>query len=195
MIFVLIGPSGSGKDTLLSKTLSRNNNIKQVAVCTSRPMRDGEVEGRTYNFIDADQFSDDNFVARRTYDTVYGVWQYGIRKADFQQLDEKNDYIVIQTPSGYKELAALRKDVVPVIVHVPFMTRASRLIARDKLSTDKDAMREFNRRMSTDAADFSNENMKDITAAGYTVENIELETALRQLSDIIESRGTASKEK
>ena len=54
-IFIISGPSGSGKDAIingLKKILSTN----QLITTTSRPMRAGEREGRPYYFITEEQF-------------------------------------------------------------------------------------------------------------------------------------------
>lgn len=50
VIIALVGPSGSGK-TALGTYLENNCGIPQIASCTTRPMRPGEVQGREHTFV------------------------------------------------------------------------------------------------------------------------------------------------
>ena len=49
-IFYLIGKSCAGKDTIY-KNLMEQQNFHTMVLYTTRPMRDGEVEGREYHFV------------------------------------------------------------------------------------------------------------------------------------------------
>ncbi|MDD6478655.1 MAG: guanylate kinase [Oscillospiraceae bacterium] len=55
-VFIISGPSGSGKDTLLKILFERYPNMKFSISSTTRPMREGEVEGEKYNFISKESF-------------------------------------------------------------------------------------------------------------------------------------------
>ena len=48
-IIILCGQSGSGKDTIATKLI--NNHFYRVITNTTRPPRNGEVDGVDYNFI------------------------------------------------------------------------------------------------------------------------------------------------
>ena len=54
MIIALVGPSGSGKTTL-ALHLERAVGIPQLVSHVTRPMRDGEVQGREHWFVDESQ--------------------------------------------------------------------------------------------------------------------------------------------
>ena len=55
-VFIISGPSGSGKDTVLSELFrSRPDLIFSISSVT-RPMRSGEKEGDKYNFISREKF-------------------------------------------------------------------------------------------------------------------------------------------
>lgn len=53
---ILSGPSGVGKDTVLSAWSAVNPRVVRVVAYTTRAMRSGEQEGVDYHFVDADQF-------------------------------------------------------------------------------------------------------------------------------------------
>ena len=56
MIIMFIGPSGSGKDTFFYPTL-KEYALNPIILSTTRPMRKGEVDKKTYYFITMDQMN------------------------------------------------------------------------------------------------------------------------------------------
>lgn len=56
LLFIVIGPPGSGKNTLMKHVLSNTDNLSQLATATTRPPRDGEQHGREHLFIDIPTF-------------------------------------------------------------------------------------------------------------------------------------------
>lgn len=55
-LFILSGPSGIGKDTVLGKLLAVHDDIRLSISSVTRNMRDGEVDGEKYNFISRAEF-------------------------------------------------------------------------------------------------------------------------------------------
>ncbi len=83
LFIVLSGPSGSGKDTVLSKLKERNLNLKQSISMTTRPMRPGETDGVDYFFADTKTFEqnieNDFFLEYVKYgDNYYGTPKAGV---------------------------------------------------------------------------------------------------------------------
>jgi len=56
LMFVLSSPSGAGKTTLSRKLLIDDAHITLSVSATTRPPRDGEVDGRDYHFVDNARF-------------------------------------------------------------------------------------------------------------------------------------------
>lgn len=56
-VFVVTGPSGAGKGTLIRGLLERLPQLEAAISATTRPMRAGEENGREYWFLDDDEFS------------------------------------------------------------------------------------------------------------------------------------------
>ena len=56
VVFIISGPSGSGKDTLMVELFKKRPEIKFSISSITRGMREGEVEGVKYNFISKEQF-------------------------------------------------------------------------------------------------------------------------------------------
>lgn len=57
-LFLIIGPSRVGKDSIL-KALLRKRSLKltKVVTCTTRPKRVGETHGKTYNYLSEEEFT------------------------------------------------------------------------------------------------------------------------------------------
>ena len=54
--FVISGSSGVGKGTVIKAFLDKNPNFKLSISCTTRKIRDGEIEGVNYFFLSKDEF-------------------------------------------------------------------------------------------------------------------------------------------
>ncbi|MCO4792224.1 MAG: guanylate kinase [Bacteriovoracaceae bacterium] len=55
-IVIIVAPSGSGKSTLIKKLKAELPELVESVSFTTRPIRDGEVDGVSYNFIDENLF-------------------------------------------------------------------------------------------------------------------------------------------
>ena len=53
-IIYIMGKSSSGKDTIYNG-LKQKLDMSTYVMYTTRPIRDGEVDGETYNFIEQDE--------------------------------------------------------------------------------------------------------------------------------------------
>ena len=79
-VFVVTGPSGAGKGTLIQAILERVPELAVAVSATTRPQRRGEEDGREYWFLSDEEFTarveDDAFlewveyVSRRRYGTL-----------------------------------------------------------------------------------------------------------------------------
>ena len=56
MLFILSGPSGSGKDTILEQLAKRDPNVQLSISLTTRAARDWEIDGFHYYFVTKDYF-------------------------------------------------------------------------------------------------------------------------------------------
>ena len=56
-LFIISGPSGSGKDTVLKQLFKIIPDVGFSISCITRPMREGERQDEKYHFISKEQFS------------------------------------------------------------------------------------------------------------------------------------------
>lgn len=176
-IYVVMGKSSSGKDTIYKMLLEdKELKLNTITVYTTRPMRDGEVEGREYHFVDEKRMLEleaaGKVVERRSYNTVHGIWNYFT--VDDEQIDlEDKDYILIGTLESYVKIRDYYgKDVVsPIYVEVDDGDRLIRAISREK-QQDNPKYEEMCRRFLADAKDFSEDKIKecDITKRYNNIE-------------------------
>lgn len=75
MLTIIIGKSASGKDTI-QRELIESYNIQNIITTTTRPIREGEQDGKDYCFISTKMFEkaieDNMFLEYRVYNTSVG---------------------------------------------------------------------------------------------------------------------------
>lgn len=189
-VFCLMGKSSTGKDSIYHALFSRGkSNIKRVIPYTTRPIREGEEEGREYFFCSEEQVETfekaNKIIELRSYNTVYGIWKYFT--ADDGQIDlSKDNYLLIGTLETYQKIRDYfgQDQVVPIYIEVEDGERLIRAIERERTQTVP-KYEEMCRRFLADAADFSEENLK---AANITrrFENHVLEDTIEEVTAFIE---------
>jgi guanylate kinase len=55
-LVILSGPSGVGKDTVINEWQAKNPDVRRVVAYTTRAPREGELDGRDYNFVSLELF-------------------------------------------------------------------------------------------------------------------------------------------
>lgn len=165
-IFCVMGKSATGKDTVYQKLLAENSlNLKRIIPYTTRPIREGEENGREYYFCteeDVQRFEDEGrIVELRAYNTVYGIWKYFTLNDGNIQL-EKENYLLIGTLEAYTKIRDYfgSEKVVPIYIEVEDGERLLRAITREK-QQDVPKYEEMCRRFLADAKDFSEEKLKE----------------------------------
>ncbi|MBX9744706.1 MAG: guanylate kinase [Chlamydiales bacterium] len=138
-IFVLVGPSGVGKSTLISKLKQWGFPFRGLVSYTTRPRRVGEEEGRDYFFVNQAQYARMEEKKEFILSTqVHGNW-YGISKEWLnQELQLGYDVVCSLNIEAAKNLKSiLDKRVVTIFIAPPsFDTLQERLIQR---SSDGDS--------------------------------------------------------
>ncbi len=151
-MLVIMGKSCSGKDTLIKELVSRG--WKKVVNFTTRPMRDGEIEGVTYHYVSEPKFmsmvDDEDFVEHKAYDSEFGRWYYGTPKSAFN--DEEKRTVVCLTPAGALDALeyASRNGLSLTLVYLT----ASDSVIRKRLEARGDNKKEVERRIIADKKDF-----------------------------------------
>lgn len=190
-IFYLMGKSASGKDTVYQRLLEEESlQLSRIVLYTTRPVREGEQDGREYYFTDEKKLEElkkaNRLIELRSYDTVHGIWHYFT--ADDGQIDlSGQDYLGIGTLESYQKMVAYfgREVMVPLYIEVEDGERLSRALTRErKQKTPRYA--ELCRRFLADSEDFSEEKLK---SAGITrrYANVNLDECLAEIENTIKT--------
>jgi guanylate kinase len=86
-VIVIAGPSGSGKNSIISRIIEEHPNCERVVTATTRQMRPGERDGVDYYFFSQERFDDEmakgNIPEHRfvpALNTFYGTYLPDIEK-------------------------------------------------------------------------------------------------------------------
>lgn len=188
-IFCIMGKSGTGKDTLYKELLGDEAlPFERLVPCTTRPIRDGEQNGREYHFYTTEAFEalqrEGRIIESRCYETVYGPWHYFT--ADDGQIDlASRSTLLIGTIESYLALRGYygADRVVPIYIEVEDGERLQRALDRERAESVP-KYRELCRRFLADCEDFSEEK---IAQAGITRRfiNDNLDRCRREIKDFL----------
>ncbi len=164
-IFVIMGRSSCGKDTIYKNILERKIvDLKNVIIYTTRPMREKEQDGVQYYFCNIDRYEafkkDKKIIEERTYNTMYGPWHYFT--VDDGQIDlEDGNYLIIGTVDMYVSMKKYfgKEKVVPLMISATDGVLMQRAMSRE-LKQEEPKYDEMCRRFLADKADYSDERLK-----------------------------------
>ena len=178
-LIVVSGPSGAGKDTIVSKVLEKDKNIWLSVSATSRKPRKGEEEGINYFFLDKEDFEEkikeDYFLEYAEYAGNY----YGTPKEKIvEKLDKGLDVVLVIEIQGARKI----KDLVPEALFIFIMPPSEkellkRLSNRQTEDTDK-ILERFN---------IAYKEMNEVTKYNYVVVNDKIDEAVSKVEAIIKA--------
>jgi guanylate kinase len=115
LLVVLSGPSGTGKDAILSQMKESGYPARFITTVTTRPQRTREEDGVDYSFVSAERFQDmlesNQFLEHAQ---VYGN-RYGVPKAPVREALEGGQDVILKVDT---QGAATIKKLVPQAVFI-----------------------------------------------------------------------------
>lgn len=123
ILYVISGPSGAGKGTVLNEVFKRVKDLYFSVSATNRAPRVNEIDGVNYHFITDEQF--DKLIAEDgmlEYVSKYGN-RYGTIKSEVKKMiDEYKDVVLeIETTGASNVKKMLKKSVVSIFIAPPSM--------------------------------------------------------------------------
>ena len=169
-IVTLSGKAGAGKDRMMQEVLkvlreeSPEFTINEIVSCTTRPMREGEVNGKNYYFLTHEEFAERLADGTMVEATIFNDWCYG---SCLEHMNEDGINIGVYNPEGVAILQSIPDIMLySIFVDAPDKVRLLRQLNREENPDVKEIIRRF----GADEADFSPDNLIDINFQ-YTVDN------------------------
>lgn len=119
-VFVITGPSGVGKGTLIAELLRRVPGLELSVSATTREPREGEVDGRDYHFLSPEEFDRrveaGDFLEFATYsDNRYGTLRSEVRR----RLEAGRSVVLEIEVQGARQVRAAMRESVQVFIAPP----------------------------------------------------------------------------
>lgn len=160
ILCVVSGPSGSGKTTLCRAFSDEDPSCSYAISCTTRPMREGEVNGKDYHFLSEEQFQaqvqrGDFLEHARVHNNLYGT----LKSSVFEQVENSKDVIMdidVQGAALIRESSdpGIQASLVDIFVMPPTQEELeARLGGRGTESEEVFALRMKNAREEMDQAE------------------------------------------
>ncbi len=190
-IFVIMGKSATGKDTVYKKLIELKELMLKTAVgYTTRPIRKGEKDGVEYRFVTVEEMENLKekglIIEQRTYHTIQGEWHY-FTVNDEQIILGNTDYLLISTLEGFVQIRKYFGDdiVIPLYIEVADDIRLERSIIRERRQ-ENPKFAEVCRRYLADEEDFSESKLKEANII-KRYKNINLEECIDEIVNDIKS--------
>jgi guanylate kinase len=119
-VFVITGPSGVGKGTLIKKLLERVPDLALSVSATTRQPREGEEHGRDYHFLTEEQFKERRDAGDFLEFASYSGNHYGTLNSELQRCLDKGRSVVLEIEvQGATQVRAARPDSVQIFIAPP----------------------------------------------------------------------------
>jgi guanylate kinase len=174
MLVIISGPSGVGKDTIISAMQARGHqpDYHYVVTCTTRAPRPGEVDGVSYNFLSVAEFlamrdAGELLEANEVHGNWYGTPRSGVRDAlakgrhAILKIDVQGAEVVKREAPGALLIFVLPPSMETLVEHL----KARRTESAEQLELrQRNAAMELARKDDYDYVVVNEENRVDVTA-------------------------------
>lgn len=130
-VFVITGPSGVGKGTLIRSLLERHADLRLAVSATTRSPRPGERDGVDYYFLDAEEFARQVEAGEFVEHATYAGHRYGTLRSELERTSDGESVVLEIEVQGARQVRSAMPDAVQVFVAPPSVDALrARLIGR-----------------------------------------------------------------
>jgi guanylate kinase len=176
---ILSSPSGGGKTTIAHKLLSLRKDLGYSVSCTTRPPREGEVNGRDYHFLAVEKFKRGQDAGEFAESAEVHGHLYGTLRAEVARVLSSGRHVIMDIDvQGAQQFSAAFPESVLIFILPP---SADALIERLTARGTEDAKSLVRRFRS------AKEELKSIDLYEYVVVNDRIDSAVAAISSIIDA--------
>jgi guanylate kinase len=177
-LFVITGPSGVGKGTLIRGLLAQIPALELSTSATTREPRAGEQDGVDYHFLSQEEFERRAQAGDFIEHARYAGNRYGTLRSELERRTREGVPVVLEIEvQGARQVRDALPEAVQVFIAPPSLdSLRARLVGR---GTDDEA--EVERRLRT-----AEEELRGQGEFRHVVVNDRLEEATQALADIVE---------
>ena len=155
-LIILCGKAGAGKDSILHRVMELYPTaFNEIVSCTTRPPREGEVDGVNYHFLTVEQFTEKILNGDMLEATEFNGWHYGTM---FSSLVADKINVGVFNPAGVECL--LENDDLDIQIFLVNARPKTRLIRQLNREEDPNVY-EILRRFFADEDDFTDFELPD----------------------------------
>jgi guanylate kinase len=176
-LFVVTGPSGAGKGTLIKALLARRSDLELAVSATTRALRPGEVDGKDYYFLSEDEFQARVEGGEFLEHVIYVSGRYGTLRSEVERIFAAGRSCVLELETGgAKAVQESWPDSVTIFIAPPSFAELERRLRERATETSGviEERLEVARRQMEEAGDFR-----------HTVLNDDVERAVAELDGIV----------
>jgi guanylate kinase len=177
MVFVITGPSGVGKGTLIRGLLERIPELELSTSATTRKPRPGEEDGVDYYFLTPQQFADRVTAGEFVEHATYSGNMYGTLRSELERRAQERSPVVLEIEvQGARQVREAIPEAVAVFIAPPSLDALrARLVGRGT-----DSPEEVDERLRT-----AERELEAKPEFAYIVVNDRLEQATDELEGIV----------
>ena len=176
-VFVITGPSGVGKGTLIRGLMERLPKLELSVSATTRAPRPGEADGVDYHFLTREQFDERVAAGDFVEHADYAGRSYGTLRSELQERIRAGVPVVLEIEvQGARQVRSAMGEAVQVFIAPPSLEALrARLIGRGT-----DDLAEVERRLRV-----AEQELEAQPEFAYVVVNDRLDEALDRLAAVV----------
>jgi guanylate kinase len=176
-LFVISGPSGVGKGTLISRARDLVDNLEVAISATTREPRPDERDGREYHFLSEQEFARRVAAGEFLEHVRYAGNRYGTLRSEVDRRLAEGKSVVLEIEvMGAREIRRRMPEAVLVFVAPPTFADLERRL-RDRGSDSPDAI--------ADRIAIARGEMDAQPEFQETIVNDDIDRAARQLAELV----------
>jgi guanylate kinase len=178
-VFVITGPSGVGKGTLIERLLEHVPELELSVSATTRAPRPGEVDGRDYHFLTPEEFERRAEAGDFLEHATYSGNRYGTLREEVERRLEEGRSVVLEIEvQGARQVREAMPEAVQIFIAPP-----DPAALRERLEgRGTDSAAAIERRLRT--AEVELEAQEEFP---HVVENDEVQNAASELEKLVRS--------